>query len=337
MHRNQPYYVKQPGTICQKRINTMIYYLFPKCMFEISDLLQVFPAAAAGTSTIISPSQFHYINEIKKRIQECDRSKWEKISLNPFTNMNETSQIKKVNICFYEILEIYSIMRFSWKSFYKLNSLHFGNDAGMTLNAFQYIRNYSKHDSSFLYEANKPYPPKDIHIQKRIDVAFCQASGENEYENGIAILKQILVVLAVQKPKGACIIKLGDTFTTLSLDILSFISHFYEKTYIMKPSVADLTTCEKYIICKNFVQDKIDDSVLEAFSMLYLNVTHIVHRICKNKPTLFISGKLEEINSIFGQPRLEYIHQLLSQSDNKHDNFKSNKQKCADWCSKYLV
>lgn len=323
MHRNQPYYVKQPGIICQKRINTLIYYLFPKCTFEIADILQV--SHTIPDTAIISPSQFHYMNEIKKRIQDCDENRWKIISLNPYSNLFD---IKKMSIPFYEILEIYSIMRFSWKNFYKLNSLHFGEDSEMTMNAFQYIRNSSKHDSSFLCE------PRDV----KIDIAFCHASGENEYDNGIAILKQILTVLAIQKPKGACIIKMGDTFTALSLDILSFISHFYEKTYIMKPSVTDLTNCEKYIVCKNFVHEKIDDSVLKAFATLATTICtkNTIYRICKNNPTLFISGKLEEINSIFGQPRLEYIHQLLSQTD-KPENHKSTKQKCAEWCSKYLI
>jgi len=328
MHRNQPYYVKQPGIICQKRINTLIYYLFPKCMFEIADILHV--SYTIPDTAIISPSQFHYMNEIKKRIQECDEKKWKRISLNPYCTLNETSHIKKMRIPFYEIIEIYSIMRFSWKNLYKLNTLHFGDDSEMTMNAFKYIRNNSKQDSSFL--ACEPYP-----LQK-IDVAFCQASGENEYDNGIALLKQLLLVLTVQKQKGTCIIKYGDTFTALSLDIFSFISHFYEKTYIIKPSVTDLINCEKYIICKNFVHEKIDDSVLEAFAKLYANImgsTKTIYRICKDKPTLFISGKLEEINSIFGQPRLEYIHQLLSQNENQ--NHKSNKHKCAEWCSKYLI
>lgn len=335
MHRSQPYYVKQSGIgiVCQKRINTIIYYLFPKCAFEISDL-QVLPQPEL--SNILSPSQYHYMNEIKKRISECDSGRWKKISVNPYSNINETSRINKVHIPFYEILEIYSIMRLSsWKNFYKLNTLHFGADADMTIRAFRYIRNFSKQDSSFLLSPGEPFPSKDnVHI----DVAFCQASGENEYENAISILKQILVVLAVQKQKGVCIIKLGDTFTTLSLDILTLVSHFYEKTHIMKPSITDLTNCEKYIICKNFVYEKIDPSVLGAFSTLYTNLTPNtnINRIWKSNPTLFISGKLEEINSIFGQPRLEYIHQLLSQSD-RNENVKSNKQKCAEWCSKYLI
>lgn len=333
MHRNQPYYVKQPGVVCQKRINTMIYYLFPKCTFEIPEILHL--SRILHPDPIISPSQFHYMNEIKTRIQECDR--WSKIAAHTYSNINETSHIKHVSIPFYEILEIYSVMRFSWKNFHKLNTLHFGDDAVMTLHAFQYIRNFLKHDSSFIHEAGGQYPP----TQTKIDIAFCQASGENEYENGVAVLKQILVVLAVQKAKGSCIIKLGDTYTALSLDILSFISHFYEKTYIVKPSITDLTNCEKYIICKNFVHEKIDAAVLETFSTLYFNIlistsTHSIYRICKNKPSLFISGKLEEINSIFGQPRLEYIHQLLSQTE-KHENYISNKQKCTDWCSKYLI
>ncbi len=333
MHRNQPYYVKQSGSMSQKRINTMVYYLFPKCSFDISGTCHV--SHNPETFKVISPSQFHYMNEIKKRIQEC--GSWKKISANSFSNIHEISKITNVtNLVFYEILEVYSIMHFSWKNFYKLNTLHFGNDAEMTLKSFQYIRNFAKQDSNVIVSADilRKHQPN-----KKIDVAFCHASDDDdEQTNGTNILKQVLVVLASQKQKGACIIKIGDTFTSLSLDIISLLSHFYEKTYVMKPLICDLTKCDKYIICKNFLYETLPDNVLDDIHTLHTEVIQAksnIYRVLQNKMPLFFSGKLEEINSIFGQPRLEYIHQLLSQSE-KND-LKSNKQKCIEWCAKYMM
>lgn len=342
MNRNQPYYVKQSGGgICQKRMNTMIYYLFPKCLIEIS-ASQIHVSRHDNTcNQIISPSQYHYMQEIKTRIQACEH--WNRVNLNPYAILNDISNIANVNLAFYEILELYSIMHFSWTNFYKLNTLHFGKNGDMTAKAFQYIRNCPKHDSNTVIVDSS----KNHHLDhtKKIDVAFCDASlCDHEYENGIEILKQFLVVLVLQKQKGACIIKVGDTYTLFSLDIISFMSHFYEKTYFMKPSVSDLTTCEKFIVCKNFLHDKLSEDVLKTIFTLHTDILNQqqnhpnpIQRIFRNKMPLFVSSKLEEINSIFGQPRLEYISQLITQTEKHHDIKNNNKRKCVDWCSKYLL
>lgn len=337
MNRNQPYYVKQ-SSLGQKRINTIIYYLFPKYLLDITEDTVHLSYDIAG-HRIVSPSQFHYMNEIKMRIQDCE--KWQRLSINSYSSINDFSNIvPHVKPAFYEILELYSIMHFGWKNFFKLNTLHFGDDAEMTVKAFNYIRNYTRHDSNNIlnYKTDNLLIYSSDNQHKKVDVAFCHASCENEYENCIDILKQILVVLVSQKIKGGCIIKYGDTFTQLSLDIIAFVSHFYEKTYIMKPSIADITSCNKFIVCKNFIHEKLNDDVLKVITTLHSNILHpkfVIYRILHNLIPLFISGKLEEINSIFGQPRLEYIHHLLSQPE-KNDT-KNNKQKCLDWCSKYLM
>ena len=333
MYRSQPYYVKQSGgPICQRRINTMVYYLFPKCLINMKDKCRV--SRDPENNRIISPSQFHYMREVNMRITACQS--WNRISQNPYTRIKDAIFIPDVvGLVFYEILELYTIMHFSWKSFYKLNTLHFGNDAEMTMRAFQYIRTSSYNDSSML-GVDMSINNINSNKYKKYDIAFCHASSDNEHENGINVLKQILVVLTVQKRKGACIIKFGDTFTQLSLDIISFVSHFYEKTYIMKPSVCDLAKCDKYIVCKNFIHDELENDVIAVIQRLQDDLTHDndkITRILDYNIPLFFSGKLEEINSIFGQPRLEYIHQLLS---NPHSADKANKQRCADWCTKYL-
>ena len=325
MHKNQPYYVKQSGIHCQKRMNTIVYYLFPKCSVERA----IFSYSPID-DRIISPSQFHYMTEIKERIKECD--KWYKIAVNPYVNIQQVSNISNTSLVFYEILELYSIMHFSWSNFFKLHTLHFGDDGYMTEKAFKYIRNYSKHDSNTTIIKS---PTSLINYNQKIDVAFCHASSDNEHDNGRALLNQLLTVLVLQKQKGACIVKIGDTYTQLSLDIISFLSRFYEKTYIMKPSICDLTSCDKYIVCKNFLHDQVSEDVLEMHSLLKTD-TRNIYRIFNKELPLFISGKMEEINSIFGQPRLEYIHQLLSQPEMNENQNRANKQKCVDWCSKYL-
>ena len=59
----------------------------------------------------------------------------------------------------------------------------------------------------------------------------------------------------------------------------------------------------------------------------------MLSRIINIDIPLFITSKMEEINSIFGQPRLEYIQQLLSQSEIKEDQ---SDYKCQEWIQKYI-
>lgn len=334
MYKNQPYYIKQNGSAPQKRITTMVYYLFPK--YSLHFLKDFRISHDPNDCHVISPSLHHYIEEIECRIQECEN--WNVLYSHPYSLIYQYSKINHVNLFYYEILELYSIMHFSWENFYKLHSMHLGNDSYMSLKAMQTIRKNSEMDQSCVV-SNLNDLTFCNNYKKLIDVVFCNASGNCEYDNAVLLTKCMCFVLLTQKRKGACIIKYGDTFSSLSLDVISFISFFYEKVYFLKPSICDLTKSDKYIVCKNFLYDDLSERYLQMISVLFQSIcTHTskkkIYRIFSCSIPLFILGKLEEINSIFGQPRLEHIHQLLSETEN--NDTKTGKQKCIEWCSRYL-
>lgn len=277
-------------------------------------------------------SHLNYINQIKQRMLECP--KWNDLYSHPFTFVNEISKIKDVTFGFYEILELYSVLHLSIPLNNNiLYTIHFGKEAPMTIKALQYLRKSTHNHIYFVcHHADKETTTVPV------DIAFCDASSENEYENALSIIKQITIVLNVQKNEGVCIIKYGDMLSPISLDIISFLSHFYEKVYITKPSICDAGSSAKYIVCKHFIRDKMNEETMKKIAMLHsacIQPLSRIYRILDVPIPLFFSGKMDEINSVFTQPRLEYIHGLLSQYDNGN-SVSTNKQKTKEWCEHYL-
>lgn len=275
-------------------------------------------------------SHLNYITQIKQRMRDC--AKWNENYSHPFTYVNEMSKIKNVTFAFYEILELYSVLHLNLVCG-NLCSIHFGNESLMTIKALHYLRK-SVHNHAY-FVCN----PDVYQTTIPVDIAFCDASSEDEYENALSIMKQITIVLNVLKHDGVCIIKYGDMFTPISLDIVSLLSFFFEKVYITKPSICDTGSSGKYIVCKGFIRDgRINDETLKKMLMLHSAASYPIskiHRILDMHIPLFFSSKMDEINSVFTQPRLEYIHSLLSQYDN--GNFVTiNKQKTKEWCENYL-
>jgi hypothetical protein len=84
----------------------------------------------------------------------------------------------------------------------------------------------------------------------------------------------------------------------------------------------------------------------QSIRSLFLNITQKnsnmhVERIFNHVIPVFFSSRLEEINSIFGQSRLEYIqsqlthaHKLKSDKQLQENNMR---KQCVEWCMKYNI
>jgi 23S rRNA U2552 (ribose-2'-O)-methylase RlmE/FtsJ len=161
------------------------------------------------------------------------------------------------------------------------------------------------------------------------------------------ILTEILYAIIMQKKGGSCIIKMYDTFTKLSVDIIYFLSSFYNTTYITKPCTSRVANSERYIVCKDF---KLDDSSAyylkfkEAISYLHENEDIGIASIINVEfPYKFITS-LDEIIAIIATQQIENIQttlKLINNNDKMYDKqnkFKeSNIQKCITWCNKHKI
>lgn len=161
------------------------------------------------------------------------------------------------------------------------------------------------------------------------------------------ILTEILYAIIMQKKGGSCIIKMYDTFTKLSVDIIYFLSSFYNTTYITKPCTSRSANSERYIVCKDF---KLEDTssyyskFKEIISYLYENEDVDISSILElDFPYKFISS-FGEINAIIATQQIENIQTTLKLINNndkfydKQSKFKENNiQKCITWCNKNRI
>ena len=61
-----------------------------------------------------------------------------------------------------------------------------------------------------------------------------------------------------------------------------------------------------------------------------------IQRILYNNIPLFFRSKINEINSIYSQPRLEYMHNCFNETEIKAYSTEDI-EKCKDWCEKYGI
>ena len=323
----------------------MIYYLFPKTSINITNTCCTF-----GRNHIASKNSYslnYYLKQIESHTRKIND--WDKVcySSNPYRLLVVGHDDKSV-LNMYEILELYHLMKFSWEGANKLNTLHFNK---YTLAAIEHIRKKNKNDTHFFIDdiisSTADIFTENINIS--IDIAFCEAASTDEYTNNVELLRQLCLTVCVLKKKGTLIVKYGDSFSCLSLDIVTMLSHLFEKTFFIKPSICNVTSCEKYLVCKGFVFDSTNNNntiLRSVFSELYMSIIncpsdHIIQRILQTDIPLFVCGKLEEVNSIMGQPRLEKIQSILTNIEHNPMssvfNIDSDTQKCKEWCDKHNV
>ena len=161
------------------------------------------------------------------------------------------------------------------------------------------------------------------------------------------ILAEILYTIIMQKKGGSCVIKMYDTFTKPSVDMIYFLSSFYNVAYIIKPNTSRTANSERYIVCKGF---KLDDSsnyylkFKDAIKNLYENQDISIASILNiDIPYKFITS-LEEIIAIIATQQIENIQttlKLINNNDKMYDKqnkFKKNNiQKCITWCNKNKI
>jgi 23S rRNA U2552 (ribose-2'-O)-methylase RlmE/FtsJ len=67
------------------------------------------------------------------------------------------------------------------------------------------------------------------------------------------IFSQIVTALKLNKKGGNFVLKIFDTYTTITLKYLELLKGLYKEVYITKPFSSRISNSEKYIVCKNLI------------------------------------------------------------------------------------
>lgn len=339
MYKSQPYYIKNNASLVgQKRMSTMIYYLFPRASIFISTSCRVLYSDSFPMSTF-SHSLCKYKKELMSyAIQTIPE--WKQICMknHSYSYLHEFSSLQRCNT-FFELIEIFQLLEISCSHMFEMQCLHFCKD---TFSFIEYFRSQFKDDKYFLF--NKQYVIEDFPSIRTplFNLIFCQAFEHDEYQNAINMILQSCISICTLHKSGIMIIKCGDLFTSLSLQALMLISFFFEKTYFIKPSASVSTFNDKYIVCTNFIYNGISDKIYDVLYNLYKSVLECppnkyVTQILSNNIPLFMVHKMEEINSIFGQSQLENMHNLIFDIENNVKADIDYRKSCELWCEKFHI
>ena len=164
----------------------------------------------------------------------------------------------------------------------------------------------------------------------------------------IKLTQSIMLILKCCVGNGNVIIKIDHSVYNPIIDYFYFLCSLFEKVYIIKPNSNNITSFDKYIVCKGFIynEEKMENYKLNYFKLLVFlkklenkNIVSILNRVLPN----YFMNKIDDINIILGQQQLESLNQIITllKSKNKEDKIetikKSNIQKSVSWCEKYRI
>lgn len=339
----------------------MSYFILPKT----NNIINVNPIDNESICTpYISNSLLNYYNEICEQINNCitetDLScntldemvkiinPYEFIfSKVPFSKFSVSKLKPKTNL-FYEFLEITTTLNFfdSHKN-KKISTLHLTENHNDTIECFEMIRENYKDEIKYFDEIND----ETIKLigDEKFDFLFFESSSSNDLnEYFISIIKALMIILRNQATNGSCIIKVNKIFHKPVIDFLYILSSIYDKTYILKPNTSNITTYDKYIICKNFQinENKYKIQKINYFKLLIflkkLENKTIMSILDSEIPYYFLT-KLDDINIIIGQQQIESLDIIINllknkNRDDKIELIKKNSiQKSVAWCEKYKI
>ena len=154
------------------------------------------------------------------------------------------------------------------------------------------------------------------------------------------IISQITFAVAMQKKGGTFILKIFDVFTQATIDILYLLANIYTNITMIKPFTSRSANSERYIICKKFKLDNVDDILHRLYPIFDVeNINKNITSILDIKVPYFFLNKIEEYNVMLGHQQMENISMTLNliktKKKEKIENLKKNNiQKCILWCQK---
>jgi 23S rRNA U2552 (ribose-2'-O)-methylase RlmE/FtsJ len=153
--------------------------------------------------------------------------------------------------------------------------------------------------------------------------------------------------LALQKPGGHFILKVFDTFTKPTIDIMYVLCNLYREVFVSKPCTSRHANSERYIVCKHF-RPKTSDALLPHLRAMFKQLEDFPQNAAMtsifpmNHDSYFLN-KIEECNAIIGQQQMETINATIHLILNKYhaEKLESMKRqniiKCVSWCDKHGI
>jgi len=284
-------------------------------------------------------------NEIIKLINP-----YEYIFTNVPGSIFSVSKLNPKTMLFYDFLEI--IKGLNILDNYKnkpIQSLHITPNYNDSIDCIEIFHEDNKEDKVLCFNKIDSDTYVSIHNIK-FNFMFFEACYRNSNINSYIVnfIEIFMIILNHQTVDGISIIKINEIIHKPIIELIYLLTSIFEKVYIIKPNTNNITNFEKYIVCKNFINDpyklevnKYNYKILQN-SLKNIDNKNIISIINKELPYYFIN-KIDEINIIIGQQQLEALDQMINILKNKNkeekiENIKKiNIQKSIGWCEKFKI
>ena len=337
----------------------MSYYILPKN----NNIIIVDPhIGLTSLKPYISHSLYNFYNNVKKQIilmgSDLSYNDYEEIitTVNPYEyifskvpgSKFSVSKLKPKTNMFYDYLEITSTLNifepFKNKT---IKSLHISSSCDDSIDCIEMIRENYTEDEIFSFETINDEMYKSI-IEENFDFMFFDKNCDNLNNYVINFIEFIMLILRFQSNNGVSIIKIDYVFHKPIVDMMYLITSLFDKVFVIKPNTSNITTFEKYLVCKGFISN---ENKLELYKQNYIKLNNFIKNlphenvstiISNNIPYYFIN-KIDDMNCIIGQQQLEALDLIISifKHTNKEDKIeiikKINIQKSVNWCEKFQI
>jgi len=348
----------------------MNYYIIPKNNFNIRLNIQL---TTNKIEPYISYSVIYYMNDIYNQLFKLKENNNEEITLdyinkivNPFEFIHSNvpgssisvSKVKPDSIIFFELMELFQLFNINdiLSLKYKINVAHLTNNYRSTNYLLNMLREENEdmvisQDFNFkiLYEM---FINKNNNNKVKLDLIICEFNPD-EYNNIKKYINNMILVLLMvikyQMNQGMCVIKIDNILYKAVIDVIFLLSGMYDKLYIVKPSISDITKGERYLICKGFNEnwnnqnkllENIEEQLISKICDIELINDKCIHSLIDNELPYYFLNRLEESNLVIGQQQLEAFDLIINifknkNRDEKIENLKRlHIQKCVQWCEK---
>lgn len=339
----------------------MSYYILPKNYNNIC--INPISSNSFSYTPYVSCTLYNYYNDIREQIinilnkTDLSYNTFEEIVkiVNPYEyifskvpgSKFSVSKLKPKTNLFYDFLEVSRCLnifdKFKDRS---INTLHITINNKDTVECFEMQRE-GFIDNIIYYDNLNEEIIQNISDTK-FDMLFFETDELCSHKYIYELLQFTMIILKNQSNEGTTIIKINSIFYKPIVDILYLFTSLFESVYIIKPNASNITTFDKYIVCKNFIynENKINQYKINYFKIYFflkkLENNYITSIFDYELPYYFIS-KIDDMNVTIGQQQLESLDQIINilknkNKDDKIENIKkTNIQKSVSWCEKYKI
>jgi hypothetical protein len=340
----------------------MSYYILPKNNNNIN--INPTFSDSSYNNLFISHSLYNYYNDSNKQIidicinnHDLSFNTYEEIIkiINPYEyifskvpgSKFSVSKLKPKTNLFYEFLEVCTTLNvFEGFKNRKINSLHITKNHVDSIECFEMLRENFADNIMFSDYINDGFI-KSLN-ENKFDFLFFETKTENINAYLNSFFEFLTIILRHQNSEGLCIIKINHILYKPFVDILYLLSSFYEKIYIIKPNTSNVTSFDKYIVCKFFL---LDENRINYYKLHYIKLMLLLKNIANKNITSLVDNiipyyftlRLDDMNIIIGQQQLEAFDQIINilKNKNKEEKIeiikKINIQKAVNWCEKYKI